>query len=98
MNITPLSSNVILKMMPVDEKIGRFIVTGSVVEESTLAEVLVPNSFSYHPNGMPCEVTLKKGMKVRIPKGKIGTACPEAPDGEKWVCVPEDVIYYIVGE
>ncbi len=93
--ITPLNDNVVLKVIPVEEKIGLIHIPTHAVEESTLCEVLVPNQISYFRDGTRRPPFLKVGMRVRIPKGKVGTCMPEAPEGEKWLCVPEDMIYYI---
>lgn len=98
MNLIPIDDNVIVKLIPTEEKIGSIIIPGSAVEASTLAEVVVPNKVSYWRNGEQRPPFLKAGMRVRIPKGKSGTGVPEAPEGEKWFAIPEDMIYYIVGE
>lgn len=95
LKITPLEDIVIVKIIePAENKIGSIIVQKESVEPSTLAEVLIPNSFSYARNGDLKQVTLKAGDQVRIPTGNIGTGVPEAPDGEKWLAIPEDCIYY----
>ena len=95
--IIPMDDNVIVRIVPVDTMIGSIVIPGSAAEQSTLAEVLVPNSISYFRDGSQRRPILKKGMMVRIPKGKSGTGVPEAPDGETWLAIPEDLIYYIVG-
>ncbi len=94
--ITPMGSNVVVRLIPNEEKIGSIIVTNSAKEKSTLAEVMIPPNESYHQNGDLKDTVLKVGMKVRLPKSKCGTGMPEAPEGEDWLCIPEDVIYYIV--
>lgn len=96
-NITPVNDNVVLKVLPTEKQIGSIVIPGQAREKSTLCEVLIPNQISYHRDGSLRPTFLKEGMKVRIPTGKVGTGMPEAPDGEEWVCVPEDMIYYIVG-
>lgn len=97
LKITPIEDNVIVKIVPAENKVGRFIMPGDAVEESTLAEVIVPNEVSYWRDGTKRDPFLKAGMRVRLPKGKVGTGIPEAPEGETWLCVPEDMIAYIVG-
>ena len=95
--LTPIDDNVILKRIDVENKIGSIIVSGSAMEKSTLAEVLIPASESYYRNGeLRSQPRFKAGQKVRIPIGNIGTGVPEAPEGEEWICVPEDSIYYII--
>nr|ASN63483.1 co-chaperonin GroES [uncultured virus] len=95
--ITPLEDIVIVKIIePEENKIGSIIINNKDVEPSTLAEVLIPNSFSYARNGELKQVTLRAGDLVRIPTGNIGTGVPEAPVGEKWLAIPEDCIYYTV--
>ena len=96
--IIPMDDNVIVKIVPQDTKIGMIVIPGSAVEQSTLAEVVVPNSVSYFRDGTQRRPILKKGMRVRIPKGKAGTSVPESPDNEDWLAIPEDLIYYIIGE
>jgi len=96
-NLHPLEDNVIVRMIDNEKQIGRFVIPGHAVEDATLAEVIVPNKVSYWRNGDRREPFLKAGMIVRLPKGKIGTDVPEAPEGEKWLAVPEDSIVYIRG-
>jgi len=93
--ITPLHDNVIVRVIPNDVKIGSILLPKDALEESTLAEVLIPNQISYHRDGSLRTPFLKKGMRVRIPKG-TGTGVPESLDGEKWLAIPEDCIYYII--
>ena len=97
LKITPCEDFVIVKVIEVTEnKIGRIIVNKESVEPSTLAEVMIPNSISYSRDGTPRPVSLHSGDQVRIPTGNVGTAVPEAPEGEKWLAIPEDCIYYKV--
>ena len=97
LKITPCEDIVIVQIIePAENKIGSIIVQKESVEPSTLAEVLIPNSFSYARNGELKPVTLRAGDQVRIPTGNIGTGVPEAPNGEKWLAIPEDCIYYKV--
>lgn len=97
--ITPNEDNVIIKMIEVEEKIGSIVISGDSKEKSTLGEVMIPATRAYYRDGtlMP-QPRLEVGMKVRIPKGNIGTGVPEAPKGETWLCLPEDAIEYIVEE
>ncbi len=95
--ITPKDDNVIVKLIEEQEqKIGMLVIPGKLTEKSTLAEVMIPNEFSYHRDGTLRQVRLEAGMKVRLPKGNIGTGVPEAPEGETWLAVAEDAIVYIV--
>lgn len=95
LRITPCEDIVIVKIIePTENKIGSIIIGKDHVEPSTLAEVLIPNSFSYARNGDLKPVTLRAGDQVRIPTGNVGTSVPESPDGEKWLAIPEDCIYY----
>jgi len=96
--ITPNRNNCIVRIIDNEEKMGRFVVADSAKEKSTLAEVMIPPEFSYHQNGDLKDSILKVGMTVRLPKGKCGTGMPEAPEGEEWLCVAEDVIEYIITE
>lgn len=101
MRLTPLEDNVIIKIIQPDNKIGEsklIVAAPDSVKESTLAEVLIPNSISYFRDGKLREAKLKSGMKVRVAEGNKGRKVPEAPDGEVWYCIPEDMIYYIVEE
>lgn len=95
-NLIPMDDNVIVKIIPLQAKIGSILIPDTALEKSNLAEVIVPNVRSYHRNGEPRDIMLIKGCKVRIPSGKVGTTVPEAPDGEEWLAIPEDCIYYIV--
>jgi len=95
--ITPLGNNVIVRILEKKEnKEGLIVIPDAHVADSTIAEVMIPPVYSYHPNGDIKTSVLKTGMHVRLPVGKIGTELPEAPDGEKWLSVPEDCLYYIV--
>lgn len=95
--LTPVDDNVIVKIIDVENKIGSIIVTETSKEKSTLAEVLIPASESYYRNGeLRSQPRFKAGQRVRIPTGNVGTGVPEAPDGETWLCLPEDSIYYVI--
>lgn len=97
LKLTPIDDNVIVRVIPQEAKIGSIILPGETVEASTLCEVIVPNECSYNRDGTKRNPFLETGMTVRIPKGNVGTQMPEAPEGETWLCIPEDCIYYIVG-
>jgi len=94
--IRPLEDNVIVEIIDSEQIIGGIIIPGSAVEKSTLAKVIVPNEVSYWRNGKRRPPFLKPGTVVRLPTGNVGTGVPEAPEGKKWLSVPEDSIYYIV--
>ena len=98
--IVPFDDNLIVEIVEVEAKIGTFIIPDSAMEESTLARVIHPNPRSYNRDGSlrGQRSYFKEGDLVRIPKGKIGTGVPEAPDGKKWLAVPEDCIYYSIKE
>lgn len=98
--ITPNNDNVIVEMTnPETVSSGGIVMPNDVVEEATLATVLVPASDSYFRNGeLRDSPVYKAGDVVRLPKGKCGTQMPESPKGKEWRCVPEDAIYYKVEE
>jgi co-chaperonin GroES (HSP10) len=96
--ITPNGNNCIVRIVPNEEKMGRFVVADTAKEKSTLAEVMIPPRFSYHPNGDLKNSILRVGMKVRLPKGQCGTGMPESPEGEEWMSVAEDLIEYTIEE
>ena len=91
--------NVIVKIIPTEEKIGSIILTSTSKAKSTLAEIMIPASESYYRNGeLRPQSRYVAGTKVRITSGNCGTKVLEAPDGEEWLCLPEDAIYYSVEE
>lgn len=93
--ITPMNENVIIRVIdnePVSE--GGIVLHGSIVEKSTLGVVLIPNKISFSRDGTKRETVLNVGDIVRLQRGNVGTDMPEAPHGQKWLAVPEDVIYY----
>jgi co-chaperonin GroES (HSP10) len=95
--ITPNEDNVIVKIIQSEEKIGSIVMVKSSIEQSTLAEVLIPARESYYRNGeLRQNPRYKAGDLVRIPSGNVGTGVPESPEGEEWVCLAEDIIYYKV--
>ncbi len=90
-----IRDNVIVRLIehePVSA--GGIVLAQKDVEKSTVGVVLKPNKVSYHRNGDPCNPTLQFGDVVRLQRGNVGTTMPEAPEGQKWICVPEDCIYY----
>lgn len=98
LKITPLSNNCVVRLIENEDKIGSIVIAKEAIEKPTMAEVMIPPNHSYHPNGDLKDSVLKVGMKVRLPKGQVGTGMPEAPEGETWLCVPEDIIYYTTEE
>lgn len=93
--IQPMNENVVVKVLDAETVTGGGIVLpNSAVEDSTEAVVLIPNKVSYSRDGKERSPVLKKGDIVRLQRGKVGTGMPEAPDGQKWLAVPEDCIYY----
>ena len=94
--ITPFDDNLIVKVIAQSDKIGSIVMPSEAIEPSSFCEIIAANSVSYNRDGTKRPVTLRAGMKIRIPKGKVGTRLPESPPGEIWLCIPEDVIYYIV--
>lgn len=96
MTLKPLGDNVIVELIEADKQIGSIIIPDLAKETSTLAKVVIPNKISYQRNGEERKPFLKSGTRVRLPKGNVGTGVPEAPEGKTWLCVPEDLIYYIV--
>ena len=51
MKLLPLEDNVILRVIEPETMIGSIVIPDSAKEESTLAEVMVPNKVSYWRNG-----------------------------------------------
>lgn len=98
MRITPREDFLIVKVLEQEKKIGSIVILDAAVEPSTLGEVLIPNAISYYRDGKLRQPTLKAGDMVRFPTGNVGTGVPEAPDGEKWLAIPEDSIYYVVSD
>ena len=96
--LKPNSNNVILKEVKNDEKIGSILIASSATEKSTQYEVMILPKYCYHPNGDLKDCQFKQGEKVRIPTGNVGTGVPEAPQGENWLCIAEDLIYYAIEE
>lgn len=95
--LTPNEDNVIVKLIANSDKIGSIIIATGAAEPSTLAEVMVPAQEAYYRDGTKrMNVRYKSGDIVRIPSGNVGTGVPEAPHGEEWVCLAEDIIYYKV--
>lgn len=93
---TPLEDRVIIKVIEVENKTtGGILLTDKSLEESTLGEVMIVNSVSYYRNGEQRQPVLSQGDKVRFAK-QAGTVMPESPDGETWIAIPEDMIYYKV--
>lgn len=93
--LTPNDDNVIVKIIEQESKLGILVVPDKLTEESTLAEVMVPAQESYYRDGtLRPQVRYKSGDRVRIPKGRLGTGVPEAPEGEKWLAIAEDDIVY----
>ena len=94
--VTPLEDRVIIRVIEQEAKsAGGIILNEKSLEESTLGEVLAPNQISYYRNGERREPKLAAGDQVRFAK-QAGTQMPEAPDGETWIAIPEDMIYYKV--
>lgn len=94
--IAPREDNVIIKLIQPNDKIGSIVIPNSAKEVTTVGEVIATNPISYSRDGTRRECTLSVGDRVRIPKGSVGTGVPEAPDGETWLCVPEDCILYLI--
>ena len=93
--IMPMGNNVIVRIIKSEAKsAGGIVLASADVEKSTLGVVLKPNVNSYNKDGSPGQVCLMQGDLVRLHRGNVGTTMPEAPDGEEWISVPEDCIYY----
>jgi len=90
-----IGDNVIIRVLD-NEAIsdGGIVLTKGSVEKSTLGVVLAPNVISYDRDGSRRNPVLKVGDMVRLQRGNLGTAMPEAPEGQNWLAVPEDCIYY----
>lgn len=94
LKINPVNGHIIVRVVEPKKKHGIIEIPQDAVAKSTLGEVMIPTSESYHRNGELKDSEIKQGMFVRFPTGGIGTEMPEAPEGEKWLCLPEDCIYY----
>ena len=93
--LMPMGNNVIVRIIKSEPKsAGGIVLASADVEKSTLGVVLKPNTKSYNKDGSPAEVELRQGDLVRLHRGNVGTTMPEAPNGEEWLSVPEDCIYY----
>lgn len=93
--INTIRDNVIVRLIehePVSA--GGIVLAQKDVEKTTVGVVLKANKISYHRNGDPCNPSITQGDVVRLQRGNVGTTMPEAPEGQKWICVPEDCIYY----
>lgn len=95
--VTPLGNNVILKVLEMEDMSkGGILLTAGSKEESVHGMVMAAPQFSYHPNGeLRGESLVSEGDTVCFMKGS-GTTVMEAPEGEKWLAVPEDCIHYKV--
>ncbi|AWY02812.1 chaperone GroES [Alteromonas phage JH01] len=93
--ITPMSDNVIVRVVDNEAtSSGGIVLSKGAVEKSTLGVVLAPNVMSFNRDGSRRNPVLKVGDMVRLQRGNLGTEMPEAPEGQKWLAVPEDCIYY----
>lgn len=90
-----MNDNVIVRVVD-NEAVsnGGIVLTQGSVEKSTLGVVLMPNVMSFNRDGSRRDPVLKVGDIVRLQRGNVGTEMPEAPEGQKWLAVPEDCIYY----
>lgn len=95
--IRPVGGNVLLEVIESDERSkGGIVLTSKDRETSVHGKVLGGPEYSYHPNGdIKSEPSVKQGDTVCFMKGS-GTTVSEAPEGKKWLVVPEDCIYYKV--
>lgn len=91
----PMLNHVIIRVIENNPRTESGIITNvKAAEKSTLGMVLLPNTVSFNRDGTRANPVLKVGDLVRLQRGNVGTDIPEAPDGQKWLAVPEDVIYY----
>lgn len=94
--VIPLSNNLIIEVLEVEEKTkGGIILTSTTKEVPVHGIVLAKGPYAYHPNGTIKPHDLEVGDKVCFMKN-AGTSVSEAPDGKTWLSIPEDCIYYKV--
>jgi len=93
--MTPVRDNLIVRLIESEPvSAGGIVLAAKDVEKTTIGVVLKSNTVSYHRDGTPTTPTIRMGDLVRLQRGNVGTSMPEATEGQKWVCVPEDCIYY----
>lgn len=93
--ISTVRDNLVVRLIESEPvSAGGIVLAQKDIEKTTLGVVLKANTVSYHRNGEPTNPTIRMGDLVRLQRGNVGTTMPEATDGENWVCVPEDCIYY----
>lgn len=94
--VIPLGNNLIIKVVEVEEKTkGGIILTSSSKEQPVHGVVLARGEYAYHPNGDIKQHSIEVGDTVCFMKN-AGTTVAEAPDGESWLAIAEDCIYYKV--
>lgn len=94
--ITPLGRYALVKVLEVeDTTAGGIILTSTSKEESVHGVVLAKPEFSYHPDGSTRICSFEVGDTVCFMKN-AGTTVMEAPEGETWLVIPDDCIYYKV--
>lgn len=97
--IVPLNDILILRVIKSETvSAGGIALIAKSVEKSIRGEVMIPNPISYDRNGERRQPLVAAGDIVVMQSGSVGTTVAESPDGEEWLAVPEDCIYYIVRE
>jgi len=77
---------------------GGIVLPTAAVEQSIRGKVVVANTISYDRNGERRQRLVEVGDIVVMQSGHVGTDVSDAPEGERWIAVPEDCIYYKVKE
>lgn len=94
--VTPLGRFALVQVLKVEDTTkGGIILTSGDKEESVHGVVLAKPEFSYHPDGSLKVCPFDKGDTVCFMKN-AGSTVMEAPEGETWLVIPDDCIYYKV--
>lgn len=94
--VTPISNNIIVKVIETESVTkGGIVLPGTALEASVHGVVIARGEYAYHRNGTQKSHEVEVGDTVCFMKNS-GTTVMEAPDGETWLAVPEDCIYYKV--
>lgn len=97
--LIPLNDIMIVRVIENEAKsAGGIALPAKSVEKSIRAEVMIPNTLSYHRGGELRDPLVSAGDIVIMQSGNVGTEISDCPEGEKWLAIPEDCIYYIVKE
>ena len=97
-SVIPLNDYLIIKVVANKNiSAGGIIVPEKFIDESCTGVVIAQNPVSYYRNGDLRQPICDVGDTVVFAK-KSGTNIPQSPDGEIWLAIPEDCIYYKILE